>query len=552
MQSGETGHVSAVEWRWVIMVSVFLVLLAFLPFIWVLVTGLRDSEWQFMGALHDHVSTAAQLARVVQGASDQWLLRYLHTPESQNGTFINVLYALIGQLSRFVALPPVALFHVARVCASLFMYMALYQLAANIWMRIRTRRIFFLVAALGSGLGWLLVPLFGTFDSPDISVPQAFPFYSTLANVHYPLTIAFLALLASIAIPLFRPGSSDAPSVDNGGALVFLSSFMLAIVYPLALIPVILTIIVILVGIRRNYRNDFSEKMRWLLWFIVPALPMLAYYVALGSYNDIVAKIWDQATDQQTPSFLVFLLTFSPLLIVAFPGLWRAARRFEPDGDQFMFVWLVLIVLLIFLPVGTGTEFAAGILIPIVYFCTRSLEDFWFDFVPRRWRLRLGVAALPLLAMTNVLVLTLPIRPMTTGNFASLGGLLLQRDYFDAFDWLESRTLPTDVVLAAPRVGLWVPAWTGARVVYGHPVETADSDAKLKAVIDWYREDDRSNCRSLLQGDNNYGGHYQVRYVLIGPFERNLGDTICQEFLTPLQQAGSVQIYRYDPPDTRD
>ena len=30
MQSGETGHVSAAEWRWVIFVSVFLVLLAFL------------------------------------------------------------------------------------------------------------------------------------------------------------------------------------------------------------------------------------------------------------------------------------------------------------------------------------------------------------------------------------------------------------------------------------------------------------------------------------------------------------------------------------------
>ena len=552
MQSGETGHVSAAEWRWVIIVSVFLVLLAFLPYIWVLVTGLRGSEWQFMGALHDHVSSAAHLSRVVQGASDRWLLRFLHTPEAQDGTFINVLYALIGQLSRFIALPSVALFHVARVCASLFMYLALYQLAANIWMRVRTRRIFFLLAAMGSGFGWLAVPLLGTANSPDMSAPQAIPFYSTLANVHYPLTIAFLALLASVAVPIFRPGSTEAPSVDNGGALVFLSAFILVFVYPLALVPIVLTMLLILAVIRRNFKNNFSEKMRWLLWFIVPALPMMAYYMALGTYNTSVAKVWEQAMPQDVPSPLVFLLGFGLLLIIALPGLWRAVRRFEPDGDQFMLMWLVLMILLIYLPPGIGMQFAAGIMIPIVYFCTRSLEDFWFEYVPRRWRMRLGVAALPILAMTNLLLLTLPIRPMTTGDFARLGGLLLQRDYFEAFDWLERRTLATDVVLTAPPVGLWAPAWTGARVVYGHPIETIDAAEKYSAVIKWYREDNRSACRSLLDGAVNSGGVYRVRYVLIGPFERQLGETVCTALLTPLQQTGSVQIYRYDPPDLRD
>jgi hypothetical protein len=398
----------------------------------------------------------------------------------------------------------------------------------------------------------LVVPLSGTFNSPDLSAPQAFPFYSTLANVHYPLTIAFLVLLASVAVPIFRPGSTEAPSVENGGALVFLSAFILVIVYPLALVPIVLTMLLILAVVRRNFKNDFSEKMRWLLWFIVPALPMMAYYVAISTYNPIVAKVWEQAMQQDAPSPLMFVLGFGLLVIIALPGLWRAASRFEPDGDQFMLVWLVLMIVLIYLPMGAGMQFAAGIMIPIVYFCTRSLEDFWFDFVPRRWRLRLGVAALPVLAITNLLVLTLPIRPMTTGDFGRLGGLLLQRDYFEAFDWLESRMLSTDVVLVAPQVGLWAPSWTGARVVYGHPIETVDAAAKHAAVVDWYREDNRLACRSLLDGNISYGGAYRVRYVLIGPFERQLGDTACTALLTPLRQLGDVQIYRYDPPDTRD
>jgi hypothetical protein len=47
------------------------------------------------------------------------------------------------------------MFHVARVFASLFMYVALYQLAASIWSRVRARRVFFVVASIGAGLGSL-------------------------------------------------------------------------------------------------------------------------------------------------------------------------------------------------------------------------------------------------------------------------------------------------------------------------------------------------------------------------------------------------------------
>ena len=155
MRTGYTGHITAAEWRWVTIVSVLLVLAAFLPFLWMLIIGLADSDWQFMGALHDYTNSAAHLARVYQGTDDRWLLQFLHTPEAQDGTFIGFIYVLLGQLSRLIGLPAVVVFHIARIGASLFMYIALYQLAAGIWMRVRTRRIFFILVAVGSGLGWL-------------------------------------------------------------------------------------------------------------------------------------------------------------------------------------------------------------------------------------------------------------------------------------------------------------------------------------------------------------------------------------------------------------
>jgi hypothetical protein len=44
----------------------------------------------------------------------------------------------------------------------------------------------------------------GRVDSPDLSIPEAFPLQSTFGNVHFPLAIACMALLVSIVLALIR------------------------------------------------------------------------------------------------------------------------------------------------------------------------------------------------------------------------------------------------------------------------------------------------------------------------------------------------------------
>jgi len=79
--------------------------------------------------------------------------------------------------------------------------------------------------------------------------------------------------------------------------------------------------------------------------------------------------------------------------------------------------------------------------------------------------------------------------------------------------WLDQNGKPDDVVLSSPNIGLWIPAWGGKRVVYGHPYETLFAVTKLAQVEAWYRGD----CGDLLE-------QYHVRYVIVGPQERALGN----------------------------
>jgi len=96
----------------------------------------------------------------------------------------------------------------------------------------------------------------------------------------------------------------------------------------------------------------------------------------------------------------------------------------------------------IYLPTNIQRRFGAGIMIPIIYFATRSLEDFWFQHVNRRWRYRLFVFVIPIIMLTHIFVLLTPLLPLVVNKPEDSQGVFLQRDYTAAFEWLRSRARP--------------------------------------------------------------------------------------------------------------
>jgi hypothetical protein len=161
----------------------------------------------------------------------------------------------------------------------------------------------------------------------------------------------------------------------------------------------------------------------------------------------------------------------------------------------------------------------------------------WLPRISRRWRPVVACVFVPLISVSLVLMLFLPVLPAITGAPQLVVGVFLESDYAGAYRWLEDRTSETDVVLASPPVSAWVPGWVGARVVYGHPYETLDADAKKQQVLEWYNgADEGAACAALLE-------QYHVRYVLYGAEEQTLGVTRCLADLSLIAQSGSVSIY---------
>mgnify|MGYP000844850803 CR=1 FL=1 len=515
MQTLRSVDISAAEWRWVILISGILVTLTLLPYAWALASNHAEDDWQFMGMLANPKDGATYLSKIEQGRNGAWLFELRHTPERHNPAGFHVFYLMLGHAARLTGLSSVLVFHLARVATSLFMYIALYQLGATVWVRLRPRRLFFILIAFGSGLGWLLLLIDPDQLAIDLNTPEAFPFFSSFANPHFPLAIACLALITSTFLEAFRRGFTAEPTADNGGLQVMVLSMVLALIQPFALVPIGAALVAYLLVRAYLTRRIPSHELRWSSMLWLPAVPFAVYYGAVFRFNDVMAAFNEQnLTPSPAPHLYIF--GYGMLLIVALPGLVRAVRRFERDGDQFMLLWFVLNVLLLYAPFNLQRRLSVGLIIPLVFFAVRSLEDFWFFKVPKRWRTPAFVTLLVLLLPTNLLNLAIPLFGVSASPESGLeNGLLVESDYADAFHWLEQRGDRDAVALAAPTISAWIPAYTPARVVYGHEYETVPAGERLRQVKAWYRGED---CATLVSD----AVPFYVRYIFWGPQEQAL------------------------------
>jgi hypothetical protein len=543
MRSAYTLFIEPKEWRWVVTISFTLALLAFIPFFVISYQGFTNKEnIVFTGTTYDTLNVAGDLVYLDSASRGDWLGHYRHTPEAHNGVFMDVILLILGNLSRLSGLSSVIIYHIFRICAAAFMYLCLYQLAVSIWSKVRTRRIFFLLSAMGSGFGWFLSAFWHDAPYLDTTMPSAFPFFSTLSSVHIPLAIACLALLASVIVTVMRPDETAIPTVSNGGTMVFLLGLVLVQLYPVAFLPIAIAFSLnIILGWTAD-RQINRPQLSWLLWFIVPSLPILLYYVLFLQNDPITALIWQQNMITKPPTIDVFLLSYGVIFILALPGLYRAIRRFERDGNQFMIIWFMTIIALIFLPTGVQLNFAVGLIIPMTYFATRGIEDFWLRKIRARYWIPVAVSVLLLSSMSHIFLWAKPLFTDESNN----NMVMLSPEYHDVFRWLGQQNIDEPLILASPEVSLWLPTRLDVRVVYGHPVFTADATIKHQAVVEWYQS---AECDlGLLDGVVRVEGTepYRVDYVIDGPLERAIGQSPCLDQLTLVANLGGVSIYQYD------
>jgi hypothetical protein len=487
-----------------------------LPYIY----GWRSAgaDFQFNGFLLNPQDGNSYLAKMYQGYRGDIRFTLPYTAEKGNGAYIFLFYLLLGHLARLFSLPLVATFHVARVISAFLMYICLYRFLTHAFDQLHIRLFAFILAVIGSGMGWIAL-VFGKFTS-DFWVAEAYPFLSAFSNPHFPLGLAFVLILFT-----FTKGRQSG-LLNWLGALF---SLCLAIILPFGVVLVL----VILAGlVLWELFPSYSQLIRSpvfqrLVWIGLGGIPVLFYYV-LVTNQDPLLRVWNSQNQTPSPPLWDLFVSLCPVIILAVVGIGLNFKR-QDRLIRLLITWTILGLLLLYIPWDLQRRFMLGYYIPVCALAAAGLGA----IVKRPGSYVIAAALLTILAIpTNLVIGMSTFHAINTHD----SRIYLSAGEAEAFEWIASHTHSDSTILAAPDTGLYIPAYTGMRVLYGHPYETVDAILQRGRVAGFFD----GKATTAEEGELLA----EVDYVFVGPRETLLGGYTPSPYLELAYTTRGVRIFR--------
>jgi len=504
--------------------GVTMILLALVTLPYVYAESQAGEGYVFGGFLLNPQDGNTYLAKMYLGWRGEWLFTLPYTAEKGQGVFLYFYYILLGHVAHSLRMPLILAYHVARVLSAGVMSLAIYRFIVAYLPGGTAPRLAYILACFGAGSGWLAIP-FGAVTS-DFWVAEAYPFLSAYVNPHFPLS---LALLLFLLLPV-ETTELDRPAKYIRPAGIVAAAFALAVLSPFAIAIALVcwSGMALWELLHAYFRHSIARPGGYLYrlgWIALGGLPLVAYELAVTSLDPLLSG-WNAQNLTPAPPLWDLLLSLSPLLLLVPAGI-RSALYSGNDKERLLIVWCIASVALLYIPWSLQRRFMVGIFIPVATLSVLALSQrikdgrrYWL------WGTLLVVLAMP----TNLLVLQAGRHGIQTRD----ARLYLGLDEATALDWIQTNTPPDALILAAPETGLFIPARTGRRVIYGHPYETVQAESQKLIAERFFQGEQSPDMEALLA---------KVDYIFYGPRERAIGKNAVLDSMSPAYENASVLIY---------
>ncbi len=462
---------------------------------------------RFRGLYYDSQDYAVHIAMMRAGAQGEWAYQFRFTTEPHRLAYVRMFYIVLGNLSGWMGFEPELTFQLARVLLGFAALLALYRLMWRIFQNIFWARTAFLLAALGSGLGWLqlIFNWTSTRITPiDFWLIDDYVFFSLSVFPHFAFVTAGMCIALTLWLDyLEKPLWSYI-------AWISLISILIQFTNPIAFATVD-------AGFAGAAVFSWwkTGKVRWadmgaLALIAIAQLPLVVYnFIVLN--ND---PLWSQFTTQNqtlSPPPDYYLWGFGLFWPFAIPGTISAFREKSPAMGAAVF-WIAAGFALAYLPLEIQRRFLQNITIPLGILAVVGLVKLFETGSVRspalkRWQTSLVILLIFLASVSSIQLslgrtIYLQTHPQEFYYSASIDR---------AVQWLSEHAQYNDFVLASEETSQVLAQKAGMRVYLGHEMETLNY--KNKQVI----------VRNFFQGTTPEPAGKPIRWVIYGPLERGLG-----------------------------
>jgi hypothetical protein len=495
------------------MLCIFLLLIS-IPYLYAWSLGGDDRV--FGGFLLNPIDGNSYYAKMMLGWSGQWEFHLLYTAQDSAGTPLFIFYILLGHIAHWIEMSIPLTFHLARLVGAVCLFFSIYHLAKILFPQSEpwVNRLTFLLA-FGSGMGWVL--LTSGIITSDFWVAEAYPFLSAYSNPHFCLGLAIL-----IELLIRYRETQKGKAIFIVGILALLESLIMP--FGIILCGAIGGLLSLFDIIRKK-----AIAWEWLISVGVGGGVYVLYQYYITNQEPLLVD-WNAQNITGSPSPLDFLLSFCPVFVLAIIQVFRKKTTVEPI-QEVLTAWIMAATLLVIIPFNLQRRFMFGFYIPCAALAILFIRDV---ISSRSKKLKWLFPALLVFSLpTNLLIIAAGMNPQNVSDPV----IYPQTDLIDGLHWLQENGTNGEIVLASAEVGLFVPAYTGLHVVYGHPFETIHADETAEIVTDLYAgylSDDE-----VAAALENWG----IEWILIDQYPLDLELQISDIGWQPVFRQGSVAIY---------
>lgn len=484
-----------------------------------------------------------------QAAEGEVLLRNLHTSEPQFGSLFFPLWLVLGWIAALFSLSMPFVFHLARVVFGALFLFLLADTIRRSFVSHRLRVLAYALVVFGSGIGWVFAPTVDT--KVDTNIFYLLPIDQWVSESNTMLTLLHSPLFILSQMLLFLFFRAWLFPYRHSGLVSVALLALLALVHPYDVVTALSVVAAwLLVRMVRDSTITRAEVKKGIgilaLCFFLALLVYLQFQ--LISKTEFAIGAWAKQNITTSPPPHSYIIGFGGLLIFAIVGAVRMRRTTNPVF-LFFFVWLVVSLLLLYLPVPApiNRRWTNAIQIPMAFLAAYALDGILVRVFRLQLRSMARHAVLSILAWSLGIVLGLGTlvavvrgiywqwTPETSPLF------FLPKSMDRAMAWLDENADKNDIVLSYTYTGNIIPAKTGLRVYVGHGHQTIRWYEKRARVNDWFlrtNSDDAEKERFLKEEG--------ITHLFYGPYERRLGSFQPDEksYLVSVYQGGDVTIYR--------
>ncbi|MBI4652909.1 hypothetical protein HY750_01515 [Candidatus Kuenenbacteria bacterium] len=537
------------EWLMIVIMIFFIIIITSIPHIYGFLNTPDDFSYLGRQALNSH-DTPVYFSYLEQVKQGEWLFKNLFTSESQTKIIFNPFWLGVGLIGKLFLLPVTLTFQIARILLIPILIIISYLFISFVLENKGKRKICFILLLFSSGLGalfsnWLILFYHSSYGyinwSMDLWVPESNIFFTFYHTPHLIASLS-LILLIFLFILLAFENNKKFYSILAGIFALFLFQF-----HPFH-IPTIFGILsVYLLFLCIKYKKIKWNLIKHFIILILISLPSIIYHLLTLKYNWLT---WQKAIQNVclTPSFLMTLISYGLLIILALIGLISIFKNKKYKNDKFLFliIWPITQLLLIYSPLNFQRRLTEGLHVGIVLLASFGLF-FIYNFLKNKMKsvnfelfvnnkLLIFFVFILFFALSNIVILWKDVNFI----YAQSDIFYISNNKKIAIKWLAQNTNDEAIIFSSPINGNIIPAFSARTVYAGHGVETAFYLEKIKE-IEWFFKNNKNDAKKYQFCKKN-----KIDYLFYGNEEKKLGEFNPEEkdYLEKIYQNKEVNIYK--------